>query len=91
MLNIVTVNSTTINITWNHPPQSGVYTYAVVFFDGRNIFYFNIGSVTSKLIVGLEHRRTYLIFVVAMSGDVYSAAYKIHTVVGGRCLVNLSV
>ena len=82
-MEVETLNSTTILITWNTPPRIGTYTYAIVLFNGTNLICFNIGSITSYRIIGLEHLQTYLILVVAMSGNQYSAAYVIHTVEAG--------
>ena len=80
---VETENSTTIRISWGPPPGIRTYTYAIVLFNGTNIFYFNVGSVTSQRIIGLEHLQAYLMFVVAMSGNDYSASYVIHTVEAG--------
>ena len=82
-MEVETLNSTTILITWNAPPRIGTYTYAIVLFNGTDLIYFNIGSITSYRIIGLEHLQTYLILVVAMSGNQYSASYIIHTLEAG--------
>ena len=77
------MNSTTIRVSWGPPPRIGTYTYATVLFNGTHIFYFNVGSVTSQMIVGLKHLQTYLVLVVAMSENYYSASYVIHTLEAG--------
>ena len=82
-MEVETENSSTILITWDPPPRIGAYTYAIVLFNGTHIIYFNVGSVISQRITGLEHLQTYLVLVVAMSGNEYSASYVIHTVEAG--------
>ena len=82
-MEVETENSNTILITWDPPPRIATYTYAIVLFNGTHIIYFNVGSVTSQRITGLEHLQTYLVLVVAMSGNEYSGSYVIHTVEAG--------
>ncbi|CAI8057737.1 Deleted in malignant brain tumors 1 protein, partial [Geodia barretti] len=79
-MEVETENSSTILITWDPPPRIATYTYAIVLFNGTHIIYFNVGSVTSQRITGLEHMQTYIVLVVAMLGNEYSASYVIHTV-----------
>jgi hypothetical protein len=85
-MTVETLNCSTIKVSWEPPPIYGFYTYAVVLFNG-SIFYWNVGSVTMIVITDLGHLQTFLIFVVAMSGNQYSALYKIHTIQSVR-LVN---
>ena len=82
-MEVETENSSTILITWDPPPRIATYTYAIVLFNGTHIIYFNVGSVTSQRITGLEHMQTYIVLVVAMLGNEYSGSYVIHTVEAG--------
>ena len=64
------------------PPDSRPYTYAVVIYDVDSIRFINVGSATSVVVCNLVCHRTYLVFVVAMLGDEYSASYQAYTVEG---------
>ena len=75
-----TVDSSTIRVSWEPPPGPGPYTYGIALFNGSTIFYLSVGSDTSKRITGLKHLSNYVVFVIALSGDQYSAAYRIHLV-----------
>ena len=52
----------------------------MVVYDVNSIQFFNLGSACSHVINDLVYGRTYLVFVVVMLGDEYSANYQTVTV-----------
>ena len=80
---VETVDSSTIQVSWEPPPGIRPYTYRLALFNGTNLFFFNVGSATSQRVNNLEHLGAYIVFVVAVSGYEYSAAYVVHVVEAG--------
>ena len=75
-----------MSVSWNHIPTAGQITYAVVFYNGSHIGSFNgAGISTSQTIDGLKHLQTFIVFVVAMSGDSYGASSEFFTLEAGMC------
>ena len=72
-----TLNSTSMLVSWN--PSGQGYTYSVVVYDGGIIINRPTSTSTSKVVNELEHKKTYLVFAVAISGDSYGAAYRLLT------------
>ena len=82
-LEIVTVTSNSITISWDQPTTSRYYTYALIVFDGQSSRS-SSGTATSHTISGLEQGGTYLVFVVAIAGDDYSYVYRVYTLETGK-------
>ena len=82
---IDTLSCTSMQVSWQAPPTPGTYTYAVVAYSGGSIIYHNVGQTTSYAFNDLNHLDTFLVFVLAMQGNAYGAAYDIFTVESCMC------
>ena len=69
--------------SWQPPSTVGTYTYALVAYNGSSIIFQNVGSATSHIVADLTHLSTYIVFIVAMSGNDYGASYEILTLESG--------
>ena len=69
--------------SWEPPPAVGTYTYAVVAYNGSSITFHNVGSATSEIVDNRAHLSTYIVFLVAVSGNDYGALFEIFTLESG--------
>ena len=76
---VVPHDSSSIVVSWLPPIDPLTYTYAVVIFDAISLRAINTFSDTFTVVDDLVNLETYLILVVAMSGDMYSANYRLFT------------
>ena len=68
-----------MTVSWSHIGTAGEHTYAVVLYSGEYIRSVNAGNSTSLTICDIEHLDTFIVFVVAMSGDSYGPSFEIFT------------
>ena len=82
---IDTRSCSSMQVSWQAPPTLGTYTYATVAYNGGSITYRNTGQTTSSVFNDLNHLDTFIVFVVAMQGNAYGAAYDIFTLESCMC------
>ena len=76
-VSVIPNNCSSFEASWLSPIPTLTYTYAVAVFDGQSIRAINIGSDTDTVFGGLENQVTYIVVVIAISGDLYSGNYRL--------------
>ena len=74
-----------MQVSWQAPPTPGTHTYAVAAYNGGSIIYRNTGQSTSNVFNDLNHLDSFIVFVVAVQGNAYGAAYAIFTLESCMC------
>ena len=81
---VETVSNNSIRISWASPRQIGSYRYSIIVFTGALFRLSNVGGSTEPQVVNnLPQPKTYLVMVLAISGNDYSIAYRVHTLGSG--------